>query len=155
MISIPKRCRYAFTLIELLVVIAIIAVLIALLIPAVQRVREAASRSKCINNLKQLALAVHSYHDAKKRLPPSRLHVGSHEFASWAVIILPYIEQQNLYKEWDLRLKFSAQSAVARETEVPQYFCPSRRKPGKALSTLDAQPGAYGDYAICGGDRIN
>ncbi len=103
--SSPRPSRMGFTLIELLVVIAIIAILIALLVPAVQKVREAAARTQCTNNLKQIALALHTYHDADKRFPPAsqvpyakvnqdsnldwRLPFGP----NWAVMILPYVEQ--------------------------------------------------------------
>src|SRR6187401_3494968 len=86
--------RSAFTLIELLVVIAIIAILIALLVPAVQKVREAAARSQCSNNLKQMALALHSYHNFNKRLPPG---CDPTNLLSFHVYILPFIEKNDIY----------------------------------------------------------
>jgi len=101
----PSMGRRAFTLIELLVVIAIIAILIALLVPAVQKVRDAAARIQCANNLKQLALACQNYHDTQKRFPPACLMrsnvdvtLGSANFGpNWVVHILPYVEQGNLW----------------------------------------------------------
>src|ERR1700730_1394372 len=103
--------RRAFTLIELLVVIAIISILIGMLLRAVQKAREAASRIACANNLKQLGLAMHNYHDSNERLPASRVYpvviiipgVLIHEGgATWAVFILPYLEQDNFYRQWDV-----------------------------------------------------
>lgn len=150
--------RRAFTLIELLVVIAIIAILMGLLLPAVQRVRESASRISCANNLKQIGLALHSYENSFECLPPTRLAVG---YATWAVLLLPYMEQENLYREWNLNKSYYEQSPIARQTAVPNYFCPSRRTartdpirsvsgdvPSTGVSSL-LSPGALADYAVC------
>src|SRR2546423_9736112 len=121
-----QKARDAFTLIELLVVIAIIGILVGLLLPAVQKVREAASRAQCQNNLKQIGLGLHNYHDANRALPPARIDDG----ATWAVFILPYIEQDNLHKLWDYKKPWPDQSLAclaAAQGGIKTYVCPSRR----------------------------
>jgi prepilin-type N-terminal cleavage/methylation domain-containing protein len=148
--------RTGFTLIELLVVISIIATLIGLLLPAVQKAREAASRISCANNLKQIGLALHNYECTFEHLPPSRTSVGS---ATWAVFIMPYMEQDNLYNQWNLNWTYYQQNNTARMTNVKSYFCPSRRTAGDFPNTSifgDVpswgtssvnMPGGLGDYA--------
>jgi len=122
--SLRQRPR-GFTLIELLVVIAIIAVLIGLLLPAVQKVREAASRISCGNNLKQIALATLNYHDAnQQKFPPLRV---SNNHATWFVLIMPYLEQENISKGWNFAIPYVQQADAFRRMQVKTYYCPSRR----------------------------
>jgi prepilin-type N-terminal cleavage/methylation domain-containing protein len=132
--------RHAFTLIELLVVIAIISILVGLLLPAVQKVREAANRVSCGNNLHQLVVAMHNHHDTLGYLPPSRNDARG---VTWAVLILPYMEQDNLYKLWDIERSYYDQSDMARYGVVKNYYCPSRRSSQTAptLSILGDDPG--------------
>ena len=150
--SLPtRRARTAFTLIELLVVIAIIAILIGLLLPAVQKVREAAVRTRCTNQLKQMALAIHSFQAALGAYPtggtvpwPAITRsggtpvLGPEQEAGWAFQILPYIEQDATFKQPN-------DDVIARSV-VPIYFCPARRGPTlvKYNSSLDH---ALMDYA--------
>ena len=168
------RRRPGFTLIELLVVIAVIAILIGLLVPAVQQVREAAARTQCANNLKQIGLAFYNHHDTLKLFPtgggtasgtfmtfPSPIAppaVGRAQRGGWAYQILPYLEQENLWKCGD--------STTIQQTPVAVYFCPTRRSPqqstqgswaGNALidyAASNMEPGP-GQVADANDDRFN
>src|SRR6202158_5775374 len=150
------RRRSAFTLIELLVVIAIIAILIALLVPAVQKVREAAARAQCTNNLKQLALACHNYHDAQKTLPrdgtalfPATSHgppqgTGCCGIAaphwSWIARILPYIEQSAMFKQAgipDTNMNANADVKAVLGMVIPMLSCPSDDSPRTRTDAAD------------------
>ncbi len=149
------RCKArsrGFTLIELLVVIAIIAVLIALLLPAVQQAREAARRTQCKNNLKQIGLAFHNYHDQFRVLPDGGTDTGTGYPCSaccnannrgewnWMYQIMPQIEQANLYN--------TTNNTIIYQTPIAAYFCPSRRPPAMYGSS------AKSDYAGNAGDAM-
>jgi prepilin-type N-terminal cleavage/methylation domain-containing protein len=115
--------RGAFTLVELLVVIAIIGILVALLLPAIQAAREAARRAECLNNCRQIGLAMHNYHDTKKELPPTRI---ADRYFTWAGVILPYIEGATIADRADFTLRFDQQPDEVKNTPVEVFICPSR-----------------------------
>jgi len=136
----------AFTLVELLVVVAIIGILVGLLMPAVQMVREAARRTSCLNNLKQMGLAAQMHNDSRGRLPPGR---GGDGFLTWPVYLMPYLEQISLHDQFDLKAKYADQNPEVVETGIPMMFCPTRRNSGETseFETKGEPAGAVGDYA--------
>ena len=129
--SLPRAARAAFTLIEMLVVIAIIATLAAMLLPAVQKARAAAARASCQNNLRQIALACHNYHDSFKHFPAGVTgDMKSNRGWSWGAQLLPFVDQQPLYQNIDLTQPFAQGNAMSNGVTavampVPVYLCPS------------------------------
>jgi prepilin-type N-terminal cleavage/methylation domain-containing protein len=160
------RRRSGFSLMELLVVISIVTLLVGMLLPAIQYIREPANRTMCANHLHQIGLAMHAYHNVHGRLPA--FSKDGPDATTWCVMLLPFLEQDDLYKQWDLSRSYYEQTDTARLTQVETYFCPSRRSPstdpttslsgdqpfradGFDLSSLPNTPGALGDYAACTG----
>ena len=141
--TVIVRRRSAFTLIELLVVIAIIGVLTGLLLPAVQSAREAARRTQCKNHLKQLGLAVQTYHDTNQFIPPSR---PRDRFVTWVTLLMPFMDQQPLYDKFEILEPYARQDAEATAVTIPIMFCPSRRSPEISDFEIFGPRGACGDY---------
>src|SRR2546425_4785708 len=131
--------RHGFTLVELLVVIAIIAVLIGLLLPAVQKVREAAGRMSCQNKIKQIGLAIHNYHDANGAMPPSMSDVSG---LGWQVTVLPYLEMDSLYRQMDhttpgMDINITKRNYNFGQTRANAPLCPSALLDRQALRPTD------------------
>ncbi len=138
--------RRAFTLIELLVVIAIIAVLIGLLLPAVQQVRAAAGRTSCQNNLKQLALSLHNYESANGVFPPSRTTVGSDKkFNSWTPLGLPYVEQSAIGAGWNFAVRWDSEPNLTLcRLPLKLFRCPAAPENRTPAAMGMVGPGDYG-----------
>lgn len=144
------RRRSAFTLVELLVVIAIIGILVALLLPAVQAAREAARRSSCLNNLKNLGLAMHNHHDTYRRFPPGCAQdqppfgqAAGNWGSSWKVYILPFIEQNNIFSQWQFDggssgYQHAGNMALVHNLTIPIYRCPSSPLPDFYAASYNA-----------------
>ncbi len=141
--SMPQQ---GFTLVELLVVIAIIGILVGMLLPAVQAIREAGRRTVCQNNLKQIGLALHGYENVKKFYPPARAADG---FLAWPAYLLPYMEQVNLYDGLELNKKYEVQDPDLLNQPWPGMVCPSRGRSSLiSLAEPNGAPvGMVGDYA--------
>lgn len=155
----PTRCvRGGFTMIELLVVIATIAVLFGLLLPAVQKVREAAARTQCANNLKQWGLAMYGYHDTVGTFPVGAQGFNGYPRRVWVVSLWPYIEEANMFAKFDLAVDYEFQpNTIAYSTEgvyaqkARIYYCPSDRV--NAFWTGDKYWRARGSYVINWGNQ--
>src|SRR5262245_13250658 len=146
------RARSGFTLIELLVVIAIIAILIALLVPAVQKVRESASRTQCQNNLKQWGLALHNYHGNYKKFPYFTSVTPVRH--NWAQFVMPYLDQASLMAGYDMTINwYTGNNLIISQAKLPVFTCPSDR-PGAMWLDQSGSISARGNYVACYGNLL-
>ena len=139
--------KRGFTLVELLVVVAVIGILVGMLLPAVAMVRESARRTECLNNLKQIGLAVHNYESARQLYPPSR---AADQFLTWPVYLMPYLEMQNLYDGMMLQKTYSEQDPEIVNKIMPMMLCPSRPRFDLKMVSINetrGPNGGLGDYA--------
>jgi len=158
--SLPKKTR-GFTLVELLVVIAIIGILVALLLPAIQAAREAARRTQCANNLKQISLGLNNYHDTYRTFPPGAWNEANRgNRLAWTVFILPFIEQQTVYQEFNFEHNtYTGVNLLPGIILVPTYHCPSLRLKlgsggtGEQVGGKDPYTTHY--YAVMGPQGVN
>ena len=151
------RRRNGFTVVEFIVVVAVVAILVALLLPAVQQARSAARRSSCMNNLKQIGLALHNYHDTFGTFPPGWVahdnKAASDRLWGWQVMILPYVDQAPLYNQVNFKKKFPKPSKLT-QTEIETYRCPEDTSPGlnpyRGGYATSNYSGNYGNIALRG-----
>jgi prepilin-type N-terminal cleavage/methylation domain-containing protein len=151
---VASKCkRKAFTLVELLVVIAIIGILVALLLPAIQAAREAARRAQCMNNLKQIGLATHGFHDSRSKLPPIRIQDGQ---PTWLMLILDYMEESQIKDLWDFEQGcFYDQDYATRTAIVDGLICPSQQHERKIVVGPNPSDGHTGHTPPTAGEPGN
>lgn len=157
---LSQNYKRGFTLVELLVVIAIVGILIGMLLPAVQQVRESARRTQCLNRLRQIGLATVMFHDSHEAFPPARLYPKKNAVAprdagsdqpSWLVRILPFMDQQAFYNQWDLSKSYRDQPEETVSRSLTSFICPSRRTVDNAQAPTQTEDVLVTSPCGCGG----